>query len=111
MPEYIPPAFAEFPAAGQACRRVQKATEETAKSMLVPPTGPKEPASCIWRGAAVSRDHRRRPREGLRPDLHVLARASRPSALVLGSETNKVLTHSSIGAGVPLSARVPDLCR
>ena len=103
MPEYIPPAFAEFPAAGQASfAEFMKATEETARSVLdaVTKSAAASGVSCEtvairhtqpWRAIIdLARDRT--------CDLIFMASHGRRglTAMVLGSETNKVLTHSGI---------------
>ncbi|MFA7664651.1 MAG: universal stress protein [Burkholderiaceae bacterium] len=103
MPEYIPPAFAEFPAAGQASfAEFMKATEETAKSVLG--AAQKQAEEAGVESEAVSIRHTQPYRAIIdlardkACDLIFMSSHGRRglSALVLGSETNKVLTHSSI---------------
>lgn len=103
MPEYIPPAFAEFPAAGQASfAEFMKATEENGKSIL-------DAAGQAAKAAGVACDavsvRHTQPYRAIIDvarekgcDLIFMSSHGRRglSALVLGSETNKVLTHSSI---------------
>ena len=103
MPEYIPPAFAEFPAAGQASfAEFTKATEENARVVLeaVAQSASAAGVDCD----TVSVRHTQPYRAIIETardrgcDLIFMASHGRRglSALVLGSETNKVLTHSSI---------------
>jgi nucleotide-binding universal stress UspA family protein len=103
MPEYIPPAFAEFPAAGQASfAEFMTATEETAKSVLG--AAQKAAADAGVECETVSLRHTQPYRAIIdlardkACDLIFMSSHGRRglSALVLGSETNKVLTHSSI---------------
>ena len=101
MPEYIPPAFAEFPAAGQASfAEFMKATEETAKTVLDAAAQAAKTAGVQCETASVRHTQRAiidvAREKGC--DLIFMSSHGRRglSALVLGSETNKVLTHSSI---------------
>lgn len=102
LPEYVPAAFAEFPAASQASfADFMQATEETAKNILgkaeaaAKAAGVASEACTIRHGQAwkaiidVCRERG--------TDLIFMASHGRRglSALVLGSETQKVLTHSS----------------
>ena len=103
MPEYIAAAFAEFPAGGQAAfADFMKATEDSAKTIL----GAAEAAA---NDAGVSCDkvaiRHQQPWRAIidiagdrQCDLIFMASHGRRGigALVLGSETNKVLTHSKI---------------
>ncbi|MGD9945259.1 MAG: universal stress protein [Burkholderiaceae bacterium] len=103
MPEYIPPAFAEFPAAGQtSITEFMNATDQTAQTVL-------EAVRQAARAAEVECDtvalrHTQAYRAIIDVaqekgcDLIFMASHGRRglSALVLGSETNKVLTHSNI---------------
>jgi len=103
MPEYIPPAFAEFPAAGQASfAEFMKATEETAKTVL---GEAKKAADTAGVGCETVSIRHTQPYRAIIDlardkacDLIFMSSHGRRglSALVLGSETNKVLTHSSI---------------
>lgn len=103
MPEYIPPAFAEFPAAGQASfAEFMKATEETAATVLGAASQAAQAAGVQCETMSVRHTQPYRAiidvarEKGC--DLIFMASHGRRglSALVLGSETNKVLTHSSI---------------
>jgi nucleotide-binding universal stress UspA family protein len=103
MPEYIPPAFAEFPAAGEASfAEFMKATEETARSVLAVVTKSAQEAGVACE--TISLRHTQPYRAIIDVagdkscDLIFMSSHGRRgfSALVLGSETNKVLTHSSI---------------
>ncbi len=103
MPEYIPPAFAEFPAAGQASfAEFMKATEETARIVLdaVRQSAAAGGVDCDTVAVRHTQPYRAiidtaRDRGC---DLIFMASHGRRglSALVLGSETNKVLTHSNV---------------
>lgn len=103
MPEYIPPAFAEFPAAGQASfAEFTRATEETAAIVL--DAARQSAAAAGVECETVSVRHTQPYRAIIDTarehgcDLIFMASHGRRglSALVLGSETNKVLTHSAI---------------
>lgn len=103
MPEYIPPAFAEFPAAGQASfAEFMKATEETAKTILDAAAQGAKAGGVQCETVSVRHTQPYRAiidvarEKGC--DLIFMSSHGRRglSALVLGSETNKVLTHSSI---------------
>jgi nucleotide-binding universal stress UspA family protein len=103
MPEYIPPAFAEFPAAGQASfAEFMKATEETAKTVLGNSQKAAEDVGVGCETVAVRHTQPYRAIIDLARDkacdlIFMSSHGRRGlSALVLGSETNKVLTHSSI---------------
>jgi nucleotide-binding universal stress UspA family protein len=103
MPEYIPPAFAEFPAAGQASfAEFMKATEETAKSVLGAAEKAASDGGVGCESVAVRHTQPYRAIIDLARDkacdlIFMSSHGRRGlSALVLGSETNKVLTHSSI---------------
>jgi nucleotide-binding universal stress UspA family protein len=103
MPEYIPPAFAEFPAAGQASfGEFMSATEETAKSVLASVQGAATAAGVPCETVALRHTQPYRAIIDLARDkacdlIFMSSHGRRGlSALVLGSETNKVLTHSSI---------------
>lgn len=103
MPEYIAAAFAEFPAGGQAAfADFMKATEDTANAIL----GTAEAAA---HAAKVTSDRvavrHQQPWRAIievagerKCDLIFMASHGRRglSAVVLGSETHKVLTHSKI---------------
>lgn len=102
LPEYVPAAFAEFPAASQASfADFMQATEETAKNIL-------GKAAAGAKAAGVSHEtctiRHGQPWKAIidvcrerGADLIFMASHGRRglSALVLGSETQKVLTHSS----------------
>lgn len=103
MPEYIPPAFAEFPAAGEGSfAEFMKITEETAANVL----GAAQTAAVAAgiKCETISVRHTQPYRAIIDVarekgcDLIFMASHGRRglSAMVLGSETNKVLTHSSI---------------
>lgn len=103
MPEYIPPAFAEFPAAGQASfTEFTKATEESARIVL--DAAARSATEAGVECETVSLRHTQPWRAIIDTarergcDLIFMASHGRRglSALVLGSETNKVLTHSTI---------------
>lgn len=103
MPEYIPPAFAEFPAAGQASfAEFVKATEENARTVLdaVQQSAAAAGVQCETTAVRHTQPYRAiidvARERGC--DLIFMASHGRRglSALVLGSETNKVLTHSNI---------------
>lgn len=103
MPEYIPPAFAEFPAAGQASfAEFMKATEETGKSILGAAKKVADDASVACETVALRHTQPYRAIIDVARDkgcdlIFMSSHGRRGlSALVLGSETNKVLTHSSI---------------
>ena len=103
MPEYIPPAFAEFPAAGQASfAEFMKATEETGKSILGAAKKSADDASVACETVALRHTQPYRAIIDVARDkgcdlIFMSSHGRRGlSALVLGSETNKVLTHSSI---------------
>lgn len=103
MPEYIPPAFAEFPAAGQASfAEFMKATEETAKTVLGNAKKAADEGGVACETVAVRHTQPYRAIIDLARDkacdlIFMSSHGRRGlSALVLGSETNKVLTHSSI---------------
>lgn len=103
MPEYIPPAFAEFPAAGQASfAEFMKATEETSKVILDAVRQSAAAAGVECETVAVRHTQPYRAIIDVATergcDLIFMASHGRRglSALVLGSETNKVLTHSSV---------------
>jgi nucleotide-binding universal stress UspA family protein len=103
MPEYIPPAFAEFPAAGQASfAEFMTATEETAKSVLGNAQKSAEAAGVTVETVSVRHTQPFRAiidvAKDKSCDLIFMSSHGRKglSALVLGSETNKVLTHSDI---------------
>ena len=103
MPEYIPPAFAEFPAAGQASfAEFMKATEETGKSILGAAKKSADDASVSCETIAIRHTQPYRAIIDVARDkgcdlIFMSSHGRRGlSALVLGSETNKVLTHSSI---------------
>lgn len=103
MPEYIPPAFAEFPAAGEATfAEFTKATEETARIVLEAVEQAAAAAGVDCQTVAVRHTQPYRAiidcARDRGCDLIFMASHGRRglSALVLGSETNKVLTHSSI---------------
>ncbi|NLD67459.1 MAG: universal stress protein [Limnobacter sp.] len=103
MPEYIPPAFAEFPAAGQASfAEFMKATEETGKSILGAAKKTADDASVACETVALRHTQPYRAIIDVARDkgcdlIFMSSHGRRGlSALVLGSETNKVLTHSSI---------------
>lgn len=103
MPEYVAAAFAEFPAGGQAAfADFMKVTEDSAKSILgsAEATASAANVSCDkvairhqqpWRAIIDVAGERQ-------CDLIFMASHGRRGigALVLGSETNKVLTHSKI---------------
>ena len=103
MPEYVVDAFVEFPSAAQASfTDFMKATEDTAKSVL-------GSAQARAKAAGVGNDavsiRHGQPWKaiidvagGRACDLIFMASHGRRglSALVLGSETHKVLTHSTI---------------
>ncbi len=103
MPEYIPPAFAEFPAAGQASfAEFVKATEENARTVLdaVRQSAAAAGVDCETVSVRHTQPYRAiidTARERA-CDLIFMASHGRRglSALVLGSETNKVLTHSNV---------------
>jgi nucleotide-binding universal stress UspA family protein len=103
MPEYIPPAFAEFPAAGQASfAEFMKATEETGKTVLGEAKKAAETAGVGCETVSIRHTQPYRAIIDLARDkacdlIFMSSHGRRGlSALVLGSETNKVLTHSSI---------------
>src|SRR5690606_40653203 len=103
MAEYIPPAFAEFPAAGQASfAEFMKATEETGKSNLGAAKKTADDASVACETVALRHTQPYRAIIDVARDkgcdlIFMSSHGRRGlSALVLGSETNKVLTHSSI---------------
>lgn len=103
MPEYIPPAFAEFPAAGQASfGEFMKATEETGKTVLSAVQQQAAAAGIACETVALRHTQPYRAIIELARDkacdlIFMSSHGRRGlSALVLGSETNKVLTHSSI---------------
>lgn len=103
MPEYIPPAFAEFPAAGQASfAEFMKATEETGKSILGAAQKSADVASVNCETISIRHTQPYRAIIDVARDkgcdlIFMSSHGRRGlSALVLGSETNKVLTHSSI---------------
>ena len=103
MPEYIPPAFAEFPAAGQASfAEFMKATEETGKSILGAAQKSAHAASVNCETISIRHTQPYRAIIDVARDkgcdlIFMSSHGRRGlSALVLGSETNKVLTHSSI---------------
>ncbi|TXL61785.1 universal stress protein [Zeimonas arvi] len=103
MPEYIPPAFAEFPAAGQASfAEFMKATEETAKTVLGEARKSADGAGVGCETVSIRHTQPYRAIIDLARDkacdlIFMSSHGRRGlSALVLGSETNKVLTHSSI---------------
>ncbi len=103
MPEYIPPAFAEFPTAGQASfAEFMKATEETARSLLASVAKSAQEAAVSCETIALRHTQPYRAiidvANDKACDLIFMSSHGRRgfSALVLGSETNKVLTHSSI---------------
>lgn len=103
MPEYIPPAFAEFPAAGEASfAEFTKATEETGRIVLEAVEQSAAAAGVECHTVAVRHTQPYRAiidtARDRGCDLIFMASHGRRglSALVLGSETNKVLTHSSI---------------
>ncbi|MFM8547619.1 MAG: universal stress protein [Betaproteobacteria bacterium] len=103
MPEYVVDAFVEFPSAAQASYNdFMKASEDTAKSIL-------GAAQALAKTAGLSSDtvavRHGQPWKaiidvagGRACDLIFMASHGRRgiSALVLGSETHKVLTHSKI---------------
>ena len=103
MPEYVVDAFVEFPSAAQASfTDFMKATEDTAKSVL---GSAQARANAAGVGNdAVSIRHGQPWKAiidvagGRACDLIFMASHGRRglSALVLGSETHKVLTHSTI---------------
>lgn len=103
MPEYLPPAFAEFPVAGAGTfDDFMKATEETSLQTLEAARKQAADAgvTCEVVAARNSQPYRviidtARDRGC---DLIFMSSHGRRglSALVLGSETNKVLTHSTI---------------
>jgi len=103
MPEYIPPAFAEFPAAGQASfAEFMKATEETGKTVLGNAKKAANEAGVACETVSIRHTQPYRAiidvaREKACDLIFMSSHGRRGlSALVLGSETNKVLTHSSI---------------
>jgi nucleotide-binding universal stress UspA family protein len=103
MPEYIPPAFAEFPAAGQASfAEFMSATEETGKTVLAAVQQSAAAAGVACETVAMRHTQPYRAIIDLARDkacdlIFMSSHGRRGlSALVLGSETNKVLTHSSI---------------
>lgn len=103
MPEYIPPAFAEFPAAGQASfAEFMKATEETGKTVLGNAKKAASEAGVACETVSIRHTQPYRAiidvaREKACDLIFMSSHGRRGlSALVLGSETNKVLTHSSI---------------
>lgn len=103
MPEYIPPAFAEFPATGQASYdEYMKATEENGKTILGEARKAAEEAGVSCETVAIRHTQPYRViidvARDKACDLIFMSSHGRRglSALVLGSETNKVLTHSAI---------------
>ena len=103
MPEYLPPAFAEFPVAGASTfDEFTKATEETSRVALE--NARKQAADAGVNCNVVAARHAQPYRTIIDTarekgcDLIFMSSHGRRglSALVLGSETNKVLTHSTI---------------
>jgi nucleotide-binding universal stress UspA family protein len=103
MPEYVAAAFAEFPSGGQvAFADFMKATEDTAKSILGSAEAGARAASVTCDSVAI---RHQQPWKAIievagerQCDLIFMASHGRRglSAVVLGSETHKVLTHSKI---------------
>jgi nucleotide-binding universal stress UspA family protein len=103
MPEYVAAAFAEFPAGGQAAfADFMKVTEDSAKSILGAARAAANEAGITCDEAAVRHQQPWRAIIDIATDrqcdLIFMASHGRRGigALVLGSETNKVLTHSKI---------------
>ncbi len=103
MPEYVAAAFAEFPAGGQAAfADFMKATEDSAKSILGAAEAAARTASITCDSVAIRHQQPWRAiidiAQERRCDLIFMASHGRRGigALVLGSETHKVLTHSKI---------------
>jgi len=103
MPEYVAAAFAEFPAGGQAAfADFMKVTEDSAKSILGAAEAAANAANVSCDKVAIRHQQPWRAIidvAGTRQcDLIFMASHGRRGigALVLGSETNKVLTHSKI---------------
>lgn len=103
MPEYVVDAFVEFPSAAQASfNDFMKASEETAKSILGAAQAQAKVAGVTSDTVAIRHGQPWKAiidvAGGRACDLIFMASHGRRgiSALVLGSETHKVLTHSSI---------------
>ena len=103
MPEYVVDAFVEFPSAAQASfNDFMKASEETAKSILGAAQAQAKAAGVTSDTVAIRHGQPWKAiidvAGGRACDLIFMASHGRRglSALVLGSETHKVLTHSSI---------------
>lgn len=103
MPEYVAAAFAEFPTGGQtAFADFMKATEDSAKSILGAAEGAARAESVACDSVAIRHQQAWRAIIDVATerqcDLIFMASHGRRGigALVLGSETNKVLTHSKI---------------
>ncbi len=103
MPEYVVDAFVEFPSAAQASfNDFMKASEETAKSILGSVESKAKAAGVSSETVAIRHGQPWKAiidvAGGRACDLIFMASHGRRglSALVLGSETHKVLTHSSI---------------
>lgn len=103
MPEYVAAAFAEFPAGGQAAfADFMKVTEDSAKSILGAAQAAAGEASVPCDKVAIRHQQPWRAiidvAADRQCDLIFMASHGRRGigALVLGSETNKVLTHSKI---------------
>ena len=103
MPEYVVDAFAEFPSAAQASfTDFMKASEETAKSVLGEAEAKAKAAGVTSDTVAIRHGQPWKAiidvAGGRACDLIFMASHGRRgiSALVLGSETHKVLTHSAI---------------
>lgn len=103
MPEYVVDAFAEFPSAAQTSfNDFMKATEETAKTVLGAAEKKAKLAGVACESVSIRHGQPWKAiidvAGGRACDLIFMASHGRRgiSALVLGSETHKVLTHSSI---------------
>jgi nucleotide-binding universal stress UspA family protein len=103
MPEYVAAAFAEFPAGGQAAfSDFMKATEDSAKTILAAAEAGASKAAVSFDKVAIRHQQPWRAIIDVagdrQCDLIFMASHGRRGigALVLGSETNKVLTHSKI---------------